>query len=97
MADLQTYYDKYPDWKDQVVLVAASVDDDKAALTKHLKAKGWFRTHNVWVGTDAKRAYHVDAIPTAYVIDRQGNIVDANPEDLPATVNRQLRARQTIE
>ncbi len=93
MADLQTYYDKYPDWKDQVVLVAASVEEDKAALTKHLKAKGWFRTHNVWVGTDAKRAYHVDAIPTAYVIDRQGKIVDANPEDLQETVSRQLRAR----
>jgi len=34
IADLQTYYDKYPDWKDQIVLVAASVDATKAALTK---------------------------------------------------------------
>jgi hypothetical protein len=58
-----------------------------------LKANGWVRTHNVWVGIDAKRAYHLDAIPTAYVIDRQGKIVAANPENLSDIVNQQLHTR----
>ena len=97
MADLQTYSGKYPDWNGKVVLIAASVDDGVDIPAKHLKAKGWSQTHNVWVGTPAKRAYHFDAIPTAYVIDRQGKIVAANPVDIPEIVNHQLQKGQIIE
>ena len=93
VGDLQTYSEKYSDWKGKVVLIVASVDDDQAAPTKHLKTKGWVQTHNVWVGTEAKRAFHVNAIPTAYVIDRQGKIVAANPQDLPKVVNHCLEAK----
>jgi peroxiredoxin len=93
MADLQTCFGKYPDWKGKVVLIAASVDDNQEAPTKHLKAKGWNQTHNVWVGTDAIKACHVIAIPTAYVIDRQGKIVAADPVDIPEIVNHELQTR----
>lgn len=93
LADLQAYSEKYPDWRGKVILIAASVDDSEEAPLKHLKAKGWIRTHNVWVGNDAKRAYRLDAVPTAYVIDRQGKIVAANPEDLSEVVNHQLQTR----
>jgi thiol-disulfide isomerase/thioredoxin len=93
MADLQTYSGKYPDWKGKVVLIAASVDDEEEAPTKHLKAKGWGQTHNVWVGTDAKKAYHVDAIPTAYVFDRQGKIVATNPMDIPEIVSDEAQKK----
>ncbi len=91
MAELETYPDKYPDWKGKVVLIAASIDDDQAVLGKHLKEKGWDKTHNVWVGIDARIAYHIDAIPTAYVIGRQGTIVTANPESIPDVVNHALK------
>jgi thiol-disulfide isomerase/thioredoxin len=97
MADLQTYAGKNPDWKGNVVLIAASVDDNEEAPTQHLKAKGWDQTHNVWVGTDAKKAYHVNAIPTAYVIDRQGKIVAVNPVDVPDIVNHEAQKKQGIE
>jgi peroxiredoxin len=93
VADLQTYSEKHPDWKDEVILIAASVDNNEAAPTKHLKAKGWVRTHNVWVGNEARRAYHIDAIPTVYVIDRQGKILAANPADLPEVVDHHLEAK----
>ena len=93
LADLQACSEKYPDWKDKVILITASVDDGQEAPTKDLKANGWVRTHNIWVGTDAKKAYHINAIPTAYVIDRQGKIVAANPEDLSEVVNHQLQMR----
>ena len=93
MADLQRYSGKYPDWKGKVVLIAASVDDNEGAVTKHLKANGWGQTHNVWVRTDAIKACHVDAIPTAYVIDRQSKIVTANPVDIPEIVNHELQPR----
>jgi len=91
MAEIQGYSAKYPDWKGSVVLIAASVDDEQTAVIKHLKAKGWDQTHNVWVDVDAVKAYHVDAVPTTYVIDRQGKIVAVNPADLPAIVNREIQ------
>ena len=93
MANLQTYSGKYPDWKGKVVLMAASVDDNEDTATKHLKAKGWGQTHSVWVRTDAIKAYHVNAIPTAYVIDRRGKIVTADPVDIAEIVNHELRPR----
>src|SRR6185503_13828546 len=91
----QTYSGNNPDWKGKVVLIAASVDDVQGAASKHLKAKGWDQTHNVWVEkTNAIKAYHVEAIPTAYVIDRQGKIVAANPANIPEIVNSQLAEGQ---
>jgi len=93
VAELQTYSGKYPDWKGKVVLIAASVDDNQDAVAKHLKAKGWDQAHNVWVGIDTIKAYHVDGIPTAYVIDRQGKIVAARPRDIPEIVNHELQAK----
>jgi thiol-disulfide isomerase/thioredoxin len=93
MADLQTYSGKYPDWKGKVILIAASVDDHEDTATKHLKVKGWGQTHNVWVGTDAKKACHVNSIPTAYVIDGRGKIVAADPVDIPEIVNHELQTR----
>jgi peroxiredoxin len=95
MADLQTCPGKYPDWKGKVVLISASVDDNEETAAKHLKAKGWDQTHNVWVGTNAIKAFHVNAVPTTYIIDRQGMIVAANPADIPEIVNRMIGAKAT--
>jgi thiol-disulfide isomerase/thioredoxin len=83
VAELQKYPEKYPELKGKVVIIAASVDDDEVTVTRHLKAKGWDRTHNVWVGTEAIKAYHVSGVPTFYVIDGQGRIVAAGNVDLP--------------
>ena len=97
MAELQRYSGEYPDWKSNVVVIAASVDDNDEIPTKHLKAKGWNRTHNVWVQTHAKRAYHIDGIPTVYVIDRQGKTVAVNPVHIPEVVNHEVQKGQTTE
>ena len=91
MATLQTYSEKFPDWKGQVVLLAASVDEKQDAPAKHVQEKEWNRTHNVWVGREAKRAYHIDGIPTVYLINRQGNIVSTNPKDLPEIVTGEIK------
>jgi thiol-disulfide isomerase/thioredoxin len=90
MAEFQSYSEEHPDWKGRVVLIAASVDESEDAATKHLMMKGWTKSHNVWVGASAIKSYHVEAIPTAYVIDRQGKIVAANPKSIKETVSRQL-------
>jgi thiol-disulfide isomerase/thioredoxin len=97
MAELQGYCDKYPEWKPDVAVIAASVDDNEDTAAKHLKIKGWDRTHNVWVGAEARKAYHINAIPTAYVIDRQGKTVAVNPADVPEIVNHELQKGQPSE
>jgi len=94
MADLQTYFDKYPDWKNKVVLIAASVDDNADLAIKHLRARKWDKTHNVWLQADAIKAYHVNGIPTAYVIDEEGRIVAAGNGDIPEILNRTVVGAQ---
>ena len=97
MADLQRYVGKYPDWRGKVVLISASVDDSEAIPAKHLRDQGWDQTHNFWVGTDAIKTYHVEAIPTAYIINRQGKIVASNPVSIPDIVNSQLDEGRAAE
>ena len=97
MAELQGYADKYPNWKSNVVTIAASIDESTEIAAKHLKAKGWDQTHNVLVEIRALRAYHVEGIPTVYVIGRQGKILAVNPRDLPQVVNNELEEKRTTD
>jgi thiol-disulfide isomerase/thioredoxin len=74
MADLQLDLARHPDWKNKVVLIAASVDDTADIAAKHIQAKGWNQTHNVWLKAKDIQSYHVGGIPAAYVIDASGTI-----------------------
>jgi thiol-disulfide isomerase/thioredoxin len=94
MAQLEHYAEEYTSWRSNVVLIAASVDDSADIAAKHLIAKGWDKTHNVWVGTQAKRAHHIDGIPTVYVIDRRGRTVAVNPDDVPEVVKHEIQKEQ---
>jgi peroxiredoxin len=95
MAELQGYSDKYPEWKNKVVLIGASYPDDtEDAVIKHVKANGWNKTHNVRVRAEAMKAFHVNALPTVYVIDQRGNVVDSShAQDIPTIVNRLVRGK----
>ena len=75
MAELESYPDKYSAWKDKVVLIGASQDDREDAVIQHVKAKRWERTHIVRIQDKALKAYHVNALPTVYIIDQRGNVV----------------------
>ena len=97
MADLQLLPARYPNWKDKVVLIAASVDDTADIAAKHLLAKGWNRTHNVWLKAKDIQSYHIGGIPTAYVIDASGIIVVSGIPlegrlNIPDIVNQHLDA-----
>jgi hypothetical protein len=72
----------------QYLIVQTILPDSPAAAHKNL---GWNKTHNVWVSSKAIKSYHVADIPTAYVIDRYGKIVAANPVDIPERVNREVQ------
>jgi len=90
MAELESISASHSDWQDKVVIVAASVDDTADVAAKHLKQKGWNQTHNVLVGAESKRAYHVGGIPILYIIDRKGRIAAQNPENIETIVNQLL-------
>ncbi len=77
VAELQDAVAAHPEWKDKVVFITATLDEDKETAIQHLKKKGWDKTHNTWVDVPAIKAFHIDGIPTAYVIDAQGKIVEA--------------------
>ena len=95
MADLQLDFSRYPNWKDKVVLIAASIDDTADIADKRIQSKGWNQTHNVWLQNKAIQSYHVGGIPFACVIDAKGNIVASGFEggvNFPEVVNQQLEA-----
>ena len=95
LADLQSFPEKYPDWKDRVVLIVASVDEKAEVASKHLQAKGWVKTHNVWVRPDAIKAYHLNRFPTTYIIDQKGNVVAADYRgEIPELANRLLQGKK---
>jgi thiol-disulfide isomerase/thioredoxin len=91
LAELQEFPSRHPEWKDKVVLIAASVDEEQVAAVEHLKEMGWHGTRNVWADVAAVKAFHVDGLPTIYVIDAGGRIADIDAgESLEATVERLL-------
>jgi len=97
MAELQLDLARHPNWKDKVVLIAASVDDTADIAAKHIAAKGWNQTHNVWLKAKDIQSYHIGGIPCAYVIDAKGTIVASGIAvkerlNMPEIVNQQLDA-----
>jgi thiol-disulfide isomerase/thioredoxin len=90
IADLQAMVAKHPEWKEKVVVLTASVDEDREAVVKRLKEKGWDKTRTVWTDSKTLRAYHVDGIPTTYVIGPDGKVAAADPPDVQASVIQAL-------
>jgi len=82
MADLQKLREAHPDWKEQVAIVPLSIDDTIAQVRQHVQKRGWTNTFNVWAGeggwqsTPAK-TFHVSGVPTTYIIDADGKIIEA--------------------
>jgi thiol-disulfide isomerase/thioredoxin len=99
MTDLQLDAARNPNWKDKVMLIAASVDDTADIAAKCIQERGWNQTHNVWLGDKDIKTYPVGGIPTAYVIDAKGTIIDSGIPaqvrlNIPNIVNQQLDAEQ---
>jgi len=99
MADLQLDAARYPNWKDKVVLIAASIDDTADIAAKRIQERGWNQTHNVWLGDKDVKTYPVGGIPTAYIINTKGTIIVSGIPgeeriNMPDIVNQQLDAAQ---
>ena len=85
------------DWKGKAVVVALSIDDTIKAAQDHVREQGWTDIRHFWASagppgwaSDAVRTYAIMGIPTAFLIDPDGQIVwrghpgSVNPETLIA-------------
>jgi thiol-disulfide isomerase/thioredoxin len=72
------------EWKDKVVLIGASIDDERETVQKHLRKNDWLSPRQLWcasAGEDkqgwqapAAKTYGIRGVPTALLIDKDGKI-----------------------
>lgn len=82
MADLQKLVKENPAWKDRVKIMSLSIDDKAETVKAHLQKRGWTNTFNLWAGegaweAKAPRTYRVRGVPTTYIIDQNGKILQS--------------------
>ena len=82
MAHLQTLRLDHPDWKDRVAIMPLSIDDTIQQVQQHVDKRGWTNTFNAWGGDGGwqcapAKTFRVKAVPTTYIIDKDGKIVQA--------------------
>lgn len=101
MADLQKLREKHANWREKVAVVPLSIDDTLDIVRQHVNKRGWTNTFNVWAGDGGwqsvpAKEFRVSGVPTTYIIDSEGKIVDAgHPEALKieAVVEQALGGR----
>lgn len=82
MADLQPLQKQHPEWQDRVKIIALSIDDSWREAQAHLAKRGWTNTFNAWAGPGGwmsapAKQFRLHGVPTCYVIDAQGKVVQA--------------------
>jgi len=101
MAELQTLQQQHPEWRERVQIIALSIDNGMQEVRAHLAKRGWTNTLNAWAGqggwtsTPAKQ-FRLHGVPTCYVLDPQGKVVQAGfPAGLSITneIARLLRTQ----
>jgi thiol-disulfide isomerase/thioredoxin len=70
-------------WKEKLVVVPISIDDEAATAKPHFANRGWTHLNTYWSGADEKvgwkspaiKAFVFSSIPTSVLIDRDGRIL----------------------
>ncbi|HEY1786298.1 MAG TPA: redoxin domain-containing protein, partial [Pirellulales bacterium] len=86
--ELEVLLAEHPEWG-QIEIVGVNVDDVKETAAEFVAEKQarWSRISIVWAGPEVLKTYHISALPTMFVIDRDGKVVAADHElDLPELV-----------
>ncbi len=85
----ETLDEDHPDWKGQVDVLAVSIDEKREDASDCCKAHHWTKVPAVWSGPSLCDAYHINSVPTTYVIDQKGKVVSVNSELSIAEVIKQ--------
>ncbi|MEL6863429.1 MAG: TlpA disulfide reductase family protein [Bacteroidota bacterium] len=80
--ELDAIAEVYPDWQEEydMELVAITIDNSRALpkVGPMVKSKGWEYIILSDVKEDLKRALNFQTVPTTFLIDQNGNIVDVH-------------------
>jgi thiol-disulfide isomerase/thioredoxin len=93
IAELEKLARANPSWKERVRLIVVAVDEEKQEAAKWTRQSGqpWRHTAPVWSGPATLKAYHVAALPTVYVLDRDGRVLAAGHSiDLEKAIQKAL-------
>jgi thiol-disulfide isomerase/thioredoxin len=81
MAHNNTLLSKRSDWRDRVAIIGASIDDEIATIREHVNKREWNEVLQAFCGegepawrSTAAKTYAVTAVPTAFLIDREGKV-----------------------
>lgn len=100
---VETARSRAESWRDDVILVAVSIDPDPEPLRRAIQQQGASPLRHLWSpgslsdpGESASRAYAVHAVPTAFLVGRDGTIVwRGHPQEIHLEQRiEELRARE---
>ncbi|MEQ8818940.1 MAG: TlpA disulfide reductase family protein [Sumerlaeia bacterium] len=105
MAKMNTYREANPSWGENVVLLSLSLDAEAEEAKQHLGRMGWNNMTSAWAGPaefqeEAPKAFNVSSIPTLYIIDQDGVVVETGHPmaiDTPQIVNDLLARKAPAE
>jgi thiol-disulfide isomerase/thioredoxin/protocatechuate 3,4-dioxygenase beta subunit len=69
---------EHSEWNGRVEILPVSVDERREDATASAKAQHWKTLSPAWAGPAICDAYHINGVPTTYVIDRDGTIIAAD-------------------
>lgn len=73
--DLQDLARSHAQWKDQVALLAVSIDTDREQAIKIIRDRKWTQTTNVFVDPNILKTIGVQVLPVLIIISQDGTIV----------------------
>jgi hypothetical protein len=95
---VQKLRDRYPEWKDEVELVAVSVDANKSAAQSFVQnGHKWNDILKVWAGQGVLKPFHIDDLPAVWIFDPQGKLLAAKHWlDIPKALKHRPIRRQSV-
>jgi hypothetical protein len=81
---VKTATERGGEWADKVAIVPLSIDDSSEIVARHVKDRAWDKLPHFWspagerqteFSSEAADAFGVHAVPTAYLIGRDGRIL----------------------
>jgi thiol-disulfide isomerase/thioredoxin len=85
----QALLEKHPEWRGKVEFITVSVDDQRDDAVKVFEQRKWSGMTVVWAGPGVMRPYHLNTLPTVYLVSPDGRVTSADQRlDLETVLKR---------
>ncbi len=90
LAKLDALVAEHAEWNGRVEILPVSIDERREDAAASAKSQHWKALSTEWAGPAICVAYHINGVPTTYVIGRDGTIVAADSRlDIAALIEKQ--------